>query len=177
MQSIAENPLKLGSILPKGNLGFKNNFSYKGFDLGFLITARLGGIVVSQTQSFMDYYGVSETTAKVRDNGGVAVNQGIMDAEKFYSVVSGENGLISRYVYSATNVRLQELTFGYTFPRKWTHDVGLSLGLTASNLWMIYCKAPFDPELTSSTGTYGLGTDYFMQPSTRNIGFNVKLSF
>jgi tonB-linked outer membrane protein, susC/ragA family len=177
LQSIAENPLKLGSILPKGNLGFKNNFSYKGFDLGFLITARLGGIVVSQTQSFMDYYGVSETTAKVRDNGGVAVNQGIMDAEKFYSVVSGENGLISRYVYSATNVRLQELTFGYTFPRKWTHDVGLSLGLTASNLWMIYCKAPFDPELTSSTGTYGLGTDYFMQPSTRNIGFNVKLSF
>lgn len=177
LQSVADNPIKLGSVLPKGNLGFKNNFSYKGFDLGFLFTARLGGVVVSNTQSYMDYYGVSETSAIARDNGGIPVNQGMMDAEKYFSVVSGANGLMSRYVYSATNVRLQELTFGYTFPRKWLHGIDLSLGLTASNLWMIYCKAPFDPELTASTGTYDQGTDFFMQPNTRNIGFNVKLSF
>ena len=42
---------------------------------------------------------------------------------------------------------------------------------------MIYIKAPFDPELTASTGTYYQGIDYFMQPSTRNIGFSVKLQF
>ena len=42
---------------------------------------------------------------------------------------------------------------------------------------MIYCKAPFDPELTASTGTYYQGLDYFMQPSTRNLGFSVKLQF
>lgn len=177
IQSIAENPIKLGSVLPKGNLGFKNSFYYKGVNLGFLITARLGGVVVSNTQSFMDYYGVSKTTEIARNNGGVPINEGMMDAEKFYTVVAGDNGLTSRYVYSATNVRLQELTCGYTFPREWFHGVGLSVGLTASNLWMIYCKAPFDPELTSSTGTYNQGMDYFMQPNTRNIGFNVKLSF
>lgn len=177
LESIADNPIKLGSVLPKGNLGFKNNFSYKGFDLGVLLTARLGGVVVSNTQSYLDYYGVSETTAKARDNGGVPVNEGLMDAENFYTVVAGPNGLTSRYVYSATNVRLQELTFGYTFPREWFHGVGLSVNFVASNLWMIYCKAPFDPELTSSTGTYNQGTDFFMQPSTRNLGFNVKLSF
>lgn len=177
LESIADHPIKLGSVLPKGNLGFKNNFSYKGFDLGVLLTARLGGIVVSNTQSYLDYYGVSETTAKARDNGGVPVNEGLMDAENFYTVVAGPNGLTSRYVYSATNVRLQELTFGYTFPREWFRGVGLSVNFVASNLWMIYCKAPFDPELTSSTGTYNQGTDFFMQPSTRNLGFNVKLSF
>ena len=48
----------------------------------------------------------------------------------------------------------------------------------AKNLWMIYCKAPFDPEISASTNnTYYQGVDYFMQPSTRNLGFNVKLQF
>jgi hypothetical protein len=36
---------------------------------------------------------------------------------------------------------------------------------------MIYCHAPFDPELpTSSINTYYTGVDYFMQPSVRSVG-------
>ena len=49
--------------------------------------------------------------------------------------------------------------------------------LVGRNLWMIYCKAPFDPELTASTGSYLQGIDYFMQPSLRSLGFNVQLKF
>ena len=45
------------------------------------------------------------------------------------------------------------------------------------NLWMIYCKAPFDPEAVASTGLNYQGIDYFMSPSTRNIGFNLRLKF
>ena len=42
---------------------------------------------------------------------------------------------------------------------------------------MIYCKAPFDPELTAYSGTYNQGIDFFMQPSSRNLGFSVKVKF
>ena len=42
---------------------------------------------------------------------------------------------------------------------------------------MLYCKAPFDPEVTANTGTYAQGLDYFMQPSLRTIGLSVKLRF
>ena len=45
------------------------------------------------------------------------------------------------------------------------------------NLWMLYCKAPFDPESVAGTGSYASGIDYFMQPSTRNLGFSVKVTF
>lgn len=55
--------------------------------------------------------------------------------------------------------------------------MGVTLGLTASNLFMIYNKAPFDPESTASTGTYYQGFDYFMQPSLRSLGFSVKVNF
>lgn len=173
-----KTPEKVGSVLPSSNLAFRNDFSWKGFNLGVMLAARFGGVVISQTQAIMDQFGVSETSAKWRDQGGIPVNNGILDTQKYTSVVGGLNGVLSHYVYSATNVRLQELSFGYSFPRKWFNDkMDLSLSLIGRNLWMLYNKAPFDPESTASTGTYNQGVDYFMQPSLRNIGFSVKVQF
>lgn len=175
MQTNLANPQYRGSVLPKGNIGFSNDFSWKGFNLGFVITARLGGICMSQTQAILDEYGVSKVSAESRDNGGIAVNTGKIPAEGYYAVVGGDNPIWSEYIYSATNVRLQEAHIGYTFPKKWLLGKELSIGLTANNLFMIYRKAPFDPESTASTGTYYQGFDYFMQPSLRTVGFNIKL--
>lgn len=171
------NPEYRGSVLPKGNFGFSNDFTWKGINLGFLITARVGGIVMSQTQAILDYYGVSQRTVDARKAGGIPVNTGKVSAESYYSVVGGDNPIWSEYIYSGTNVRLQEAHVSYTLPRQWLKGMNLTLGLTASNLFMIYCKAPFDPESTGSTGTFYQGFDYFMQPSLRNLGFNVKLQF
>lgn len=176
VQRTLDNPLYRGSVLPKGNLGFSNEFRYKGLNLGFLISARFGGIVMSQTQAIMDAYGVSKRSAEVRGNGGVAVNRGLISAENYYTIVGGESPIWSEYIYSATNARLQEAHLSYT-PKKWLGDVSLTVGLVAHNLLMIYNKAPFDPESVASTGTYYQGFDYFMQPSLRSWGFNVNLQF
>jgi len=175
MQTNLSNPQYRGSVLPKGNLGFSNDFSWKGVNLGFVLTARLGGICMSQTQSILDEYGVSAVSAEARNNGGIAVNTGKISAEGYYAVVGGDNPIWSEYIYSATNVRLQEAHISYTLPRKWLKSKELTLGVTANNLFMIYRKAPFDPESTASTGTYYQGFDYFMQPSLRTLGFNIKL--
>jgi hypothetical protein len=51
------------------------------------------------------------------------------------------------------------------------------VAFVAHNLCMLYNKAPYDPEATANTGTYYQGIDYFMQPSLRSMGFNVKLKF
>ncbi len=171
------NPEYRGTVLPKGNIGFSNDFTWKGFNLGFLITARLGGIVMSQTQAILDEWGVSKASADARDNGGFPTNYGMISAQNYYSVVGGNNPIWSEYIYDGSNVRLQELHFSYTFNRKMLGFADLTLGITANNLLMIYNKAPFDPELTASTGTYYQGFDYFMQPSLRSFGFNVRLNF
>ena len=173
MQTNLSNPQYRGSVLPKGNLGFSNDFSWKGVNLGFVLTARLGGICMSQ--AILDEYGVSAVSAEARNNGGIAVNTGKISAEGYYAVVGGDNPIWSEYIYSATNVRLQEAHISYTLPRKWLKSKELTLGVTANNLFMIYRKAPFDPESTASTGTYYQGFDYFMQPSLRTLGFNIKL--
>lgn len=177
MRQTLSNPKYCGSVLPKGNIGFSNDFTWKGLNLGFLVTARLGGIVLSQTHALLDYYGVSQATADAREAGGIAVNTGMVSAESYYSVVGGDNPIWSEYIYSGTNVRLQEAHISYNLPRKWLGGMDLTVGLTANNLFMIYCKAPFDPETTGSTGTFYQGFDYFMQPSLRTLGFNIKLKF
>ncbi len=171
-------PRYVGSVLPDANLGWRNDFSWKGLNFGFLITARLGGIVLSQTQAILDSYGVSQASADARNNGGIAFNKGLVDAQTYFTAVGGDSPLWSEYIYDASNVRLQEAFISYTLPKKWFKDkASVSLGLTARNLLMIYNKAPFDPEVTASTGTYYQGFDYFMQPSLRNFGFNVKVQF
>ena len=171
---------KAGQLAPKGNFGWSNNFGYKGISLGVVLTARVGGLVYSATQGILDYYGVSEASASMRDAGGIPVNYGKLGAKEYYTTIStAQGGYDAFYLYSATNVRLQELALNYTFPKKWFNDkLNLTLGIVGRNLAMIYCKAPFDPELSAATGNnYYQGVDYFMLPSTRNFGFNVKLQF
>lgn len=177
----AGDPVYLGKTTPDFTLGWNNAFSYKGFNLSFLLNGRFGGVVTSSTEAILDRFGVSKASGDARDAGGVMLpGQGLVNAETYYKMVgTGDYQTSGYYVYSATNIRLQEVTFGYTFPDKWFNNVlkGLTLTFIANNPWMIYCKAPYDPELTPSTGTYGQGNDYFMQPSVRSYAVSVKFKF
>lgn len=169
---------KVGSLFANFNMGWTGTLGWKNLNLSWAVTGRFGGRVISDTQAMLDRYGVSEASAIARDNGGVPViGNGTVDAKNYYETISGAAG--TYYVYDATNVRLADLTLTYTFPRAMLHNVcDLTLGLTGKNLWMIYCKAPFDPESTASTtNNFYQGVDYFQQPSIRTFGFNVKLTF
>ena len=171
-------PVYLGKTSPDFNMGWSNMLTYKGFGLGFQINGRFGGVVTSSTEALLDRYGVSKRSAEAREAGGVLLKgQGLVDAKSYYQMTgTGNYETSGYYVYSATNIRLQELTFSYTMPNKWFGNVlkDVTVSFIANNPWMLYCEAPFDPELTPSTSTYGQGNDYFMQPSVRSFGFGIK---
>ena len=114
-----------------------------------------------------------------RDAGGIVINgNDLIDAQKWYQTVANGDTTPQYYTYSATNVRLQEASIGYTIPRKKLGDVcDITLSIVGRNLWMLYNKAPFDPEAVATTSNYYQGIDYFMMPSLRSIGFNVRVKF
>lgn len=171
--------LRIGNTNPDFNMGWRNSISWKGVNLSFLINARVGGIVTSATQAVLDQFGVSQASAEARDRGYVELAGGLkVDPQKYYEVVANQQ-LLGYYYYNATNVRLQNISLSYTLPRTLLGQgwPSVTVGFIANNLWMIYNKAPFDPEIASSTGTYGQGSDYFSAPSLRNIGFSLKLNF
>jgi TonB-linked SusC/RagA family outer membrane protein len=175
----APDGIFLGSVFPKANLSWRNDLSWKGINLGFMFSARIGGVVYSSTQAALDFHGVSESSATARDNGGVPINgNDVINAETWYTAIGADGGVPQYYTYSATNVRLQELSLGYTLPKKWVKDIAeITVSLVGHNLWMMYCKAPFDPETVASTGSYFQGLDHYIVPSLRSIGFNLKVKF
>lgn len=173
-----DDGIYLGSVFPKYNMSWRNDLSWNNFNLGFMLSARIGGIVYSSTQAALDFYGVSDDSAIARDNGGVVINGGdVIPARTWYNAIGASDGLPQYYTYSATNVRLQELSIGYTFPSTMLKFGSVSISAVARNLWMIYNKAPFDPEAVATTGNYFQGIDHFMVPSLRNIGFNLRVKF
>lgn len=169
--------VKLGSVLPDFTMGWSNELSYKGLSLGATLSGRVGGVVVSMTQAALDHYGVSETTALARDNGYVMVDGITVDPEKYFSV-RGKERIAQYYTYDATNFRLQEAHISYRLKRDMLWNIAdVTLSLFGRNLAFLYNRAPFDPEAVSATGNYAQGLDYFMLPSQRTLGFNVKVNF
>lgn len=171
-----------GNVNPSWTGSWTNSFSWNGLRLSFQFNARVGGVGVSLTEAILDTYGMSERTAEARNEGGVLVNGvRIPKVQEYYETIGGNGteALGAYYTYSMTNIRLSDLTIGYDIPvQKWQKVIkGLNVSLVGKNLALLYCKAPFDPELASGAGNYSTGIDYFSMPSTRNLGFSVKITF
>jgi len=176
----------IGNPNPKFQLGWNNSFNYKDFSLSFLVDGKFGGQVLSLTEALMDEAGVSEATGIARNQGGVKIDgvdtkgnevSATINPQSYYSFVGGRGGVSGEYIYSATVVRLREAALGYTLPLTGKTFKSIKFSVTGRNLFYFYKKAPFDPELTMSTGNGLSGVDVFNQPATRSLGFNLNVSF
>ncbi|WP_418653210.1 hypothetical protein [Tenacibaculum soleae] len=110
----------------------------------------------------------------VVDQAGVGSQ---ITAQSYYNTIGGRDGMLGEYVYDATNVSLRELSIGYKLPVKNDFFKSVRLSLIANNLFFFYKEAPFDPNISASTGIGLQGVDIYNQPSTRSIGVNVNINF
>jgi len=166
-------------------LGWSNNFDYKNFSLSFQINGKFGGYTVSQTEALFDGYGVSERSGVARDRGyeiingvqnGQAVSQ--IDPFTYYDAVGGRNGIDEAHLYDRTSVRLAQLALSYRLnvdKVDWLKNASVSF--VGNNLFFFYKDAPYDPEITNSTGVNDAGIDNYNLPSTRTMGLNISLTF
>lgn len=187
----------LGSVLPKYLFGFQNSFTYKNFNLGFLLDGRVGGKFFSQTYKVGMYSGVLDKTAanNVRETG--VVLDGVKgtvtyNADGTYEVTNtsvndtritaqawarGEySGPTPQTIFDATFVKLREITFGYSLPLNNKAVKSLYFGLYGRNLVNIYTASKYiDPEFTSSGGNIqGLEGGSIPVPATYGLNVNVK---
>ncbi|PZP51963.1 MAG: SusC/RagA family TonB-linked outer membrane protein [Pseudopedobacter saltans] len=184
----SENNEYLGNPMPKFTLGWSNDFTFNDITLHLLVDGKFGGHVLSATQAFLDQYGVSAVTGDARNNNdgmvqinGVSTNGTAITeipADQYYKSVGGRGGIMENYIYSATVVRLREASVGYNFklsPNAFFKKLRVSV--FGRNLVYFSKKAPFDPEVTMSTGNGLSGVDLFGLPATRNVGLNFSLNF
>lgn len=109
-----------------------------------------------------------------------AVNSVYVNPELYWGQFSEwTNEIHEQFIYDASFVKLREVTIGYQFPNRISdrmHLRGLSVALTARNLWLIYSGAPnIDPESSYSNGN-GQGYEIYSWPTRRSIGVNIKIT-
>ncbi len=165
--------------------GLTNSFSYKNWNLNFLVDLNYGGVRQSGTEANLLLYGNGKASLYGRDGfvfPGVkedgSVNNVSVKAQDYAFVIAGRGtaAVGELFNHDATNSRLRELSLGYTFKvNRFVKDLRLSL--VGRNLFFFYngCKW-FDPDVTSDPTLNGQGGENSFLPYYRTLGFNLKVT-
>ena len=94
------------------------------------------------TEAALDGWGVSKRSGEARDAGGITVDGVKFDADKYYRTTGNNNFnspyAVENYVYDATNIRLREVTFGYTFRNLLGAGKNLTAAIIGRNLFFFH---------------------------------------
>jgi TonB-linked SusC/RagA family outer membrane protein len=197
MRTTSSNNI-IGNITPDWNAGINNKFNYKSFNLSFLIDIQKGGDVFSNDISVGNRSGLYDYTAgnnelgnPIRNslaNGGGIILEGVDAAgnpnkirtpmDNYTNALGSVKAPQAYFIYDASYVKLREVALSYNFPARLFQNFkikGAQVSLIGSNLWIIHKNLPFaDPESNLSSGNLQ-GSQTGVLPSTRTIGFNLKL--
>lgn len=184
---------KLGSQQAKALVGLTNSFRYKDFGLSFLVDARIGGEIFSNSNNALQQAGVAGVTVvngeradMVVDGvflseGNYVVNTKSVSPQRYWTAVTstgGNVGIGEANIYDATHVRLRNITLSYSLPKRFTGNVfqNAKASLACNNVWMIKSNLRgIDPESVFATGSNAVGMESGAFPTMRS--FIVSLSF
>lgn len=187
----------IGNTLPNMIFGISNRFTYKKFDLTFLLQGTVGNDIFNVARIKRDEgkgYGIAKFDRWTPEHQNTDVpalysesyRENYKDSwnadhpeQPFVSTVTfpvtGEN-INGRWIENGSYIRLKNLTFGYTL-KKISVFESIRVYLTATNLFTITKYKGFDPEVSSFTGSDAqLGTDYSSYPSSRVISFGININ-
>lgn len=175
----------LGNAQPEWLGGWSNSITYKDFNLSFLIDARIGGKIYSQTSADLDEAGASLRSLQYRESGVVlegtntetgAANTVNISGQDYWTAMSN---ISENYLYDQDNVRLRELSIGYRIPG--VESIGLdsaNLQLVGRNLFFFSKEAEdIDPEVMLGTSLGIQGMSHNQMPTMRSVGLNLTLNF
>lgn len=186
-----------GSGVYKTTGGWRNDFSYKNWTLGFLLDFKLGAKIYSGTNANLYANGLHKTTLRGREENpitGTILGDGVMldasgnyvpntvavTAQKYWTGITS-NAIAEEFIYNASFLKLRELSVGYTLPKSLFQNQNtiksITLSFVARNLWTIIKHTDnIDPESAySNSNAQGLELNGY--PAMRSFGFNVNVKF
>ncbi len=184
------NPDWMGSIM--------NSFSYRNVSLSFLIDHRQGGTIQSSLLPILYYSGTLQQTLQGRE-GGLVFGENVfqhenavmedgspnihsLNAETLWVGLGSRTNLIGEaFIQDATNMRLRELSIGYSLPKSKLKKLPFSnvdFSIVGRNLFFIYrASKMLDADLMTGTGPGSLGTQASARPTSRTFGASLKVDF
>lgn len=184
----------LGNIQPGFLAGITNTLTFKNISVSFLIDARIGGEIYSNSK-FLQTTGGS---GKFTENGDNLVAEGVyrdtddkfvkndqvVGRMAYYTAMGWGTGIQEYFVVPADYVALREVSVGYNIGSHLPKTVFKSakLSLVGRNLFYIYRDPMFKqmgitPEAAFGPSTVAQGYENPGTPTTRSLGVNLTFSF
>jgi len=167
--TIATQPLTTdqriaGNAQPKMIYGWTNTFTYKSFDLNFLVRAVTGNQILNATLANLN----NPTDSKLQNIPTFTLGESFKDVNGY---------LISdRFLESGSYLRMDNATLGYTFKTRSTAFKSIRAYVSGTNLFVITKYRGVDPEVNLSGLTPGIDNNNFY-PKTRTFLLGVNASF
>ena len=196
----ADQVRSLGNVFPDMTWGWTNQFSYKGFTLSVTVDGQIGGKIKSATVENLWDAGFTVETAENRsgtyiDRSGIIIETDadgnvtrrdndvpVRSTADFWETLDGGVSITEHSVFDADFIKLREIGFSYSLPQSILNSTpfnSIQVGVEGRNLALLYSKVPhIDPEanLFGAGGGPG-GVERSAVPSTRSLGFNLRLVF
>ena len=148
-------------------MGFSSQFKYKNWDLGFNLRASIGNYAFNASNA---------------DNGSLNNfgNQGSLNnynmAAVEYTRFTGNSTVEQKssdlFLEDASFLKMDNLTFGYTFDKIFTDKISGRLSLSVQNVFTVTKYSGLDPEIPNVNGI-----DYSIWPRPRTYSLGISLNF
>lgn len=177
--------------------GLNNSFTYKDWNLSFLVDFRKGGQVLNGTEYLLTQYGLGSRTenrgetitltgvVKTGSNPDVyePVTKEVVADQKFYQDFYVKE--TANFLEEVNWVRLRSVSLSYNLPTtimaKSKVFKGATFNLSGTNLLLWTNYSGMDPEVSAAgagvVGSGSVGIDYAGVPNTRGVTFGVNLKF
>ncbi len=192
----------IGNAQPKFTGGFNNTFTYKGFDLTVFMNFSYGNKIFNMSsQRFIGPYLPNQNTLTVMNDrfrlvdpvtGKETTNLSRLaelnpqqdEKGTMWSLNSDNKIAISDaldyYVEDGSFLRINNITLGYTFPKKWLQRACIAnarIYCTLNNIHTFTKYSGYDPEVASSSSALNPGIDDSSYPRAKSYVVGVNLTF
>ncbi len=174
----------LGSAIPKFNLGLNLSGYWKDFDISCFFQGAFGHKIYMQVHHDIEgYYRGFPVTQRYFDEHWQGEGTSNTQPRASWSAKSNNVRVSSRFLESASYLRLKNLQIGYTIPGM--NKIGierLRVYLAGTNLFTFTKFTGMDPEMTvsansTSEGDRASGIDWGTYPIAKTYTIGVNLTF
>jgi TonB-linked SusC/RagA family outer membrane protein len=185
----------IGSVSPDFRLGFNTSFEVYKFRLSAVFDWKSGGQMYSGTAGLLDYYGISQRSADVRNTDSFlfdlpAVKATGVDGEGNVTYATNDiqingddaqdyfarlNDISESMIFDNSYIKMREVALSY--PVLNSKAINITLNAFARNIILWSEFEGLDPESSQGNNNMGGAFERFSLPGTASYGFGVNMNF
>jgi hypothetical protein len=171
------SPTIVGKALPDMISGITNTFKYKNFDLSFMLSFQSGASMFDYTGYFLTYsdgmrIGSFNMNREVAGNYWTQPGDIATHSKPIYGNPYRSDRFSSRTIRSTDNIRMRDITFGYTIPVSKRYVNNLRVYFKTTNPFLLYCATDnVDPDVDIN------GYRQTDTPLTKSFMFGLNFEF